>query len=523
MANNILEFSDVSPDVVKIQIQNCNGTYNTGTIDFDPATTTQLTWPMMGGLVGSEGTRCVQVKFRDDALNWTPDWISATIYYDPNAPAWSSIAASIQAAPTGGGGKGPNDFPGEIEMHWTAHPEAQCYGLNWQRTTDYPLYSDPFPGFPPTITSDFQGPHDIGTNDYVYETIGLPGIYFMSVFFKDMGGNWSTDALKVATQNYYGGDFELWGGLRIDDYLTLANSYFSSDSKGSYDDVCDIGPTNTGWIDGYTLKDGHINFDDLYIFTFNYDYHVLATKGKSSLEPMPLPKMPVPAGALVVSAEIPERFMAGDEFETIIRVDDPAVIKLMSLSLKYDSEMLEAVAIEQGDMFDQETALQLNRITGSSIDIDGTILGSDVAFVGSEIATIKFHALASGTFEFSEPEIRIVNDAAEEIEVTFSNVFNRVETVPNRFALSQNYPNPFNPSTNVDLALPAACDWRVDIFNVVGQLVRSYDGYGEAGVVTITWDGTDQYGGSVASGIYFYKAVADNGRFTQTRKMVLMK
>jgi hypothetical protein len=87
--------------------------------------------------------------------------------------------------------------------------------------------------------------------------------------------------------------------------------------------------------------------------------------------------------------------------------------------------------------------------------------------------------------------------------------------LPTAFALSQNVPNPFNPTTKIGLSLPTVSDWSVDIYNVAGQLVKSFNGRG-IGNVTVDWDASN-----VASGIYFYKATA--GSFTDTKKMVLMK
>jgi hypothetical protein len=96
-----------------------------------------------------------------------------------------------------------------------------------------------------------------------------------------------------------------------------------------------------------------------------------------------------------------------------------------------------------------------------------------------------------------------------------------VKVLPTKFSLAQNYPNPFNPSTTIALALPVASDYTVAIYNVAGQLIRTYSGYASAGEVTITWDGKDASGSTVASGMYFYKAQASS--FTATKKMLLMK
>ncbi len=87
--------------------------------------------------------------------------------------------------------------------------------------------------------------------------------------------------------------------------------------------------------------------------------------------------------------------------------------------------------------------------------------------------------------------------------------------LPTSFALKQNYPNPFNPSTAIVINLPEQSEYKIDIYNVAGQLVKSVSGNG-VGEVTEVIDMSGQ-----ASGIYFYKATA--GQYTDTKKMVLMK
>ena len=88
------------------------------------------------------------------------------------------------------------------------------------------------------------------------------------------------------------------------------------------------------------------------------------------------------------------------------------------------------------------------------------------------------------------------------------------------FGLGTNYPNPFNPATSISFSLPNPSNWSLKIYNVVGQLVKSFEGY-SSGEVSVTWDGKDSDGYEVASGIYFYRLNA--GNFSATKKMVLSK
>lgn len=94
--------------------------------------------------------------------------------------------------------------------------------------------------------------------------------------------------------------------------------------------------------------------------------------------------------------------------------------------------------------------------------------------------------------------------------------------LPSDFTLSQNYPNPFNPSTTIAFALPYHSHIRLEIFNTVGQLVRTLcDTDLPAGPARVIWDGRDQRGDAASSGVYFYRLKSDNR--TIARKMLLLK
>ncbi len=96
-----------------------------------------------------------------------------------------------------------------------------------------------------------------------------------------------------------------------------------------------------------------------------------------------------------------------------------------------------------------------------------------------------------------------------------------LEVLPTEYALNQNYPNPFNPSTVISFSLPTQSDYTLTIFNVNGQKVAAFDGSAEAGQHEVVWEAGTVH----ASGIYFYRLVAENGtdRYVDTKKMVLLK
>ena len=100
--------------------------------------------------------------------------------------------------------------------------------------------------------------------------------------------------------------------------------------------------------------------------------------------------------------------------------------------------------------------------------------------------------------------------------------------VPREFGLSQNFPNPFNPATVIEYALPGASEVKIQIYNILGQKARDLvDERQEPGYKMIRWDGRDDNGMEVSSGIYFYRIVAHtvhgSGNFVECRKMTLLK
>ena len=101
--------------------------------------------------------------------------------------------------------------------------------------------------------------------------------------------------------------------------------------------------------------------------------------------------------------------------------------------------------------------------------------------------------------------------------------------LPRNFALGQNYPNPFNPSTTIPFSLKAqgsmlkgSIHTTIIIYNLMGQKVRTLvDEEKLLGSYQVIWDGKDNLGDEVTSGIYFYRIEA--GDFIQSKKMVLIK
>jgi flagellar hook assembly protein FlgD len=125
-------------------------------------------------------------------------------------------------------------------------------------------------------------------------------------------------------------------------------------------------------------------------------------------------------------------------------------------------------------------------------------------------------------FDFANNE----SDAAEAIVNTTG--VGEGEEIPTVFSIGNNYPNPFNPSTVIRYGVPQQSTVSLKIYNVLGQEIATLvDEVKSAGFFTVQWNGTNQFGSEVASGIYLYlfeaKAVDGSETFKESKKMLLLE
>ena len=96
------------------------------------------------------------------------------------------------------------------------------------------------------------------------------------------------------------------------------------------------------------------------------------------------------------------------------------------------------------------------------------------------------------------------------------------EVVPQEFTLKQNYPNPFNPTTNISYQTKSAGQVSLVIYDILGSKVKTLVSQNQAqGYYTVTWNGRNDFGVKVNSGVYLYTLKA--GQLLESKKMILMK
>ena len=141
-------------------------------------------------------------------------------------------------------------------------------------------------------------------------------------------------------------------------------------------------------------------------------------------------------------------------------------------------------------------------------------------------STIEVQSLAEGTQYYWH--VRAENSfgwgpysATRSFEIVATSV-EETTNIPNSFVLRQNYPNPFNPSTTISYELPKAENVRIIIYDIAGRKVTDLVNENKAaGSYTVEWNGRNEQGGAVASGLYVYRIYA--GEFNQILKMTLLK
>ncbi len=104
------------------------------------------------------------------------------------------------------------------------------------------------------------------------------------------------------------------------------------------------------------------------------------------------------------------------------------------------------------------------------------------------------------------------------LEVDFKSV---ISAIPISYALGQNYPNPFNPMTTIQYSIVDPCEVSLVIYNINGKLIkRLVKDHKDTGYYQVIWDGTNETGSKVSSGVYVYKI--NVGSCTAFRKRVLL-
>ena len=169
----------------------------------------------------------------------------------------------------------------------------------------------------------------------------------------------------------------------------------------------------------------------------------------------------------------------------------------------------KGVSLLEGEWLDMtQQAWQVVEIPVDAFDREGPI------------ETMVLSGNFGGTFYLDDICLVAAEPPASITAVTEDHTY----SLPQSFTLNQNFPNPFNSSTAIRFSLPSATDVDLAIFNLAGQQVSTLvSGERQAGSCTIRWDGRDDDGRELASGVYLYRLQTGDGQQVETRKLVLVR
>lgn len=298
----------------------------------------------------------------------------------------------------------------------------------------------------------------------------------------------------------------------VDDFQAFVMAYGSSAGDDNYNLQADIN------------DDGMVNVADFIEFITSW--------GRTATGPATKPIVLLPG--INENAEFSlslgsERVVAGEFVAVDVSLANVEAVMGYGFTLNYDMDKFEFVSVASADedllaSTGGETLFHHVVADGQVTVANGLYNGTAVSG-GGDIVRFVFRVL----YEF-EDNARF--EVADGLVFDPSQLSNpavvagvlELQSTPREFALHQNFPNPFNPDTTINYDLAESADVTLQIYNVLGQVVRTLvaSEAQNAGRYQIRWNGMDERGVPVSSGIYFYQISAD-GKFSDVRKLMLLK
>ena len=497
----------------------------------------------LSGLISGGGTAVVAQFYSSGVATWTAALANVTLTTDGlqsvtvTATDWLGNSASDSD-----GIIVDNTLPGNVTgfaaapaheegiLSWTDPTvpslDTNYYGIvvQYDAWGDYPFYATSAPAYPASHTAGDGGAFDgTGAVTGAVHVIVPRDIHYYSAFAYDWALNYGgVDAGgQDRCTNYWLGDVATT--LGVPGYNGLVNPADIDQLGGAYAIVsptgtnaeCNVGPTDDHSRVGIPLPhDGGtavVDFEDLMIFSMNYG--VVSAKV--------VPFLGEPGAGDLALALVENGRSNGGVLELALRLEgNVGDVKGLTAELEFDG--LEFLSARLGDEMSSPMAdvFFWSNATSRGVQVDAAVLGTDVTIGGSgDVVLFTFQVLDDTySVDFASAELRGAanEDLTAELEGLSS------EGIPVAFKLLQNAPNPFNPVTKVAYHVPSESHVTIRVFDVTGRLVTTLvDGVVEPGRHAAVWNGTNDRGESVGSGVYF--CTMETPDYSSSQKMTLLK
>ncbi len=417
----------------------------------------------------------------------------------------------------------------ELELEWDDPSGLDGYiagvDIRYDTWGDYPAYDTPAPSYPSNPTEGVGSWIAWGGTSMAAPASSGRDVYYATAFGFDEARNFGPAASSAQDRatNYWLGDVAAgmgdWGadvgytGYVDDADVDKLGGMYGSAPTGYFLE-CDVGPTDDMSRIGVPEPDGVVQFEDAMILSMNYGV----------VSPRVVPFLPGVSGETLALKLVETTRHENGDVEIALRLaGNTTEVKGLSATIGYDAEKLALVSVELSEHMLSPLAPVFfwHGDDEGTLLIDLTVLGTGTTIGGSgDVAVLRFATLGgSYALGFEKAVLRGAenDDLFAELEGCESS-----PTAPIAFGLAQNVPNPFNPVTTIAYDVPEDAHVAIRIYDVTGRLVRTLlDGKIAGGRREVVWDGRNDSGDPVGSGVYFCAMVA--GKFRTSTKMLLLK
>jgi uncharacterized membrane protein len=341
-------------------------------------------------------------------------------------------------------------------------------------------------------TGDFSSNFNYGTTSWTVVSDDAHGGTY-SVRSNDINDNQST-SMSIQMDDVAAGEISFW--LKVSSEATYDELSFAIDGQAQ-----DSWSGTVAWQEAtYEVTAGNHTFT----WTYEKDYSMSSGSDCAWVDDIVFPSVAGNAGSPEIAVDL-----TSHDFGTV-------TVATVDMEISNNGEGILAGQVVGTEIFkvsinDEEEEESLNY----SLDPNQTL-------------TVTIHFLPTANISYSDVVTITSNDENNsEIQVTVNGVGDGVSNdnnidIPLVTELQGNYPNPFNPETTVRYAVKENGQISLKIFNIKGQLVKTLVNQEvKAGYHQILWNGQDNFGTDVASGIYMYRL--ETKTYNQTKKMMLMK
>ena len=361
--------------------------------------------------------------------------------------------------------------------------EVTVTAADWSDNTGISYYAMGIGSSGDDTSADIVSYKNVGTTTLALTGLSLDDYttHYVKLYAVDGAGNLSTLVVNsFMTYNTLLGDYDTDWDVDVEDLNSFVNAWPS----------VDLGPA-TGTSPYLTPSlDGSADINDVSVFTRNWQWTKAQGKTSESEQQQKLNPINFPAELFgnQIKITLPDNITAG-RFEIINEGN------VYQFSVAKNNQSM--IILENNDSLEETYEFEFGRLSQDEkelfIYIDGDTPRSEIE-VSYQLFS-KDGAAGNGVMELGNPD---------------------------EFKLYQNYPNPFNSQTTFQYDVAEVTSVKIYIYNTLGQLVKTIDrGENSVGTHTVEWDGKNDDGDTLSSGVYFYQLRTKD--FNKTMKMLLVK